>query len=90
MEGTQTRRGGEARLDVTVRSDGCDAEEERATSTVEIVGGVVEKAIGLFGEYVDGVLPFVTHRWIAVALEGGIEVGVGIGVQEEVGAVPAG
>lgn len=73
-------------LDVGVRSDGGDAEEEGRFGGC----GGGEEGEGLGGEEVEGVLAFVGDGGVAVALVGGVEVVVGVRVEEEVGAVPAG
>ncbi len=75
------------RLDVAVRRDGRDAEEEGAGA---VGGRVGEEAEGFLGEHIDRVLALVADGGRAVALVGRVEVVVSVGVEEEVGAVPAG
>ena len=35
-------------------------------------------------------MAFIANRWVAVALKRRVEVRVGVGIKEEVGAIPAG
>lgn len=74
-------------VDVGVRGDGGDAEEEGGRRGG---GGGGEEGEGFGGQEVDGVLAGVGDGGVAVALVGGVEVVVGVRVEEEVGGVPAG
>jgi hypothetical protein len=80
----------EGGLDVAVRGDRGDAEEEGAGGVLLGGEGFIEEVEGFGGEDVDRVLACVADGGVAVALEGGVEVAVGVGVEQEVGAVPPG
>jgi hypothetical protein len=70
-------------IHVGMRSDGGDGEEE-GSFTLE---SIIEEAECLFCDHVGCVVALVTYGGILVALIGGVEVGVGVGVEEEVGTI---
>lgn len=72
-------------LDIGMRGHGRDTQEEWFVC----FHCVVEEAEGLCSKDVGGVLPLVADGRILVALVRGVEIAVGEGVEEEVGARPA-
>lgn len=73
-------------VDVAVGRGGGDGEEEGAVGVVECG---VEEAEGFADEDVGGVVALVAFGRGCAALEGGVEVFVGIWIEQEVGASPA-
>ena len=73
-------------VDVAVWGGGCNTQEERLLSCHSIV----EEVVCFLCKHVRGILAFIAYWLVMVALKGGVEIAVSVGVEEEVGASPAG
>ena len=61
-------------IDIAMRRGRCDAQEE----WLPCIQSIVEKAVGLFCEYISRILSFIAHGWILIPLKRRIQILVGV------------